>query len=65
MAFSAEELAALRAAYAAGVRTVTHGDNSVTYNSMRDLADAIAKIERQQARRGRVSYPAFSRGTDA
>lgn len=62
MAFTQAQLDALRAAYAAGVQTVKHGDNSVTYASMADLRAAIREIEAQLAPpRSRVHYPAFER----
>lgn len=61
--FTNEQLAALQEAFASGVRTVTHGANSVTYNSMDEMARAIAHIERQLAGRSKVSYPTFTRGT--
>jgi hypothetical protein len=61
--FTQAQLDALKAAYAAGIRSVTHGENSVTYASMKDMAEAIAQMERALSGRRRVHYPAFERGT--
>ncbi len=46
MAFTTTELDALKAAYAAGVLSVRHGDKTVVYASMEDLWNAIQRIER-------------------
>lgn len=62
MAFTQQQLDALKAAYASGVQTVKHGDNTVVYQSMADMKKAIDAIEFQLSPpRSRVNYPAFER----
>ena len=46
MAFTSTQLAALEAAYAAGVTVVKHGDKVVQYASLDDLWDAILRVRR-------------------
>lgn len=46
MAFTSTQLEELKAAYAAGVLTVRHGDKTVQYASMDDLWTAILRLER-------------------
>lgn len=63
--FNAGQLAALKEAVASGVRSVSHGGNTVTYSSTDEMLRTIARIERELglgANRRRVSYPAFSKG---
>ena len=64
--FTSGQLAALKEAVASGVRSVSHGGNTVTYSSTDEMLRTIATIERElgvgSATRRRVSYPAFSRG---
>lgn len=67
-AYTADQLAALREAYANGVAEITYSDGRrVRYQSMGDMAAAIARIEAdlQAATAPRVSHynPTFSRGT--
>ena len=61
MAWTQADLDGLKKAYASGVQQVKHGDNTVTYASMSDMADAIARIERSLSSRSRINYPAFQR----
>lgn len=60
MSFTSEQLATLKAAYASGVQRVKYADGKeVQYNTMRDMAAAIALIERdlaQQASGARVTH---------
>lgn len=60
MSYTSDQLATLKAAYASGVRRVKYADGKeVEYNTMRDMAAAIALIERdlaQQASGARVTH---------
>lgn len=65
--YTADQLAELKSAYASGVLRVRYADGrEVTYNSLPDLAAAIARIEADlsSATAPRVSHynPSFSRG---
>lgn len=63
--YTAGQLAALKEAVASGVRSVSHGGNTVTYSSTAEMLQTIATIERELnvgAGRRRVSYPAYSKG---
>lgn len=53
MSFTQSQLDTLRAAYASGVRRVKYADGKeVEYNSMAEMAAAIAKIESALAAQG-------------
>lgn len=45
MAFTVAEHTALKEAIASGVRSVTHGGTTVTYNSISDMMAALAVME--------------------
>ena len=60
MAWTVDELNALKRAYASGIQQVKHGDNTVTYASMADMKAAIDEIEASiSPRRGPIlkTYP--------
>lgn len=63
MSYTQAQLDALKSAYVSGVKTVKHGENSVTYATMAEMAAAIAKIERSLSGASRITYPEVSRGT--
>jgi len=50
MAWTQTQLDALKTAYAGGIRSVTFGDRTTTYQSQSEMAEAIAKIEAELAR---------------
>lgn len=62
MAVTQEQIDALEEALASGVRTVTQGPNSVTYQSAEEMRATLASMKRQLAGRSKVSYPNVSRG---
>ena len=62
MAALAEQIAALEAAIAKGVRSVTYDGNSVTYQNAADMRATLASLKRQAGvARANVAYPEFSR----
>jgi hypothetical protein len=64
MAWTQADLDALKAARAAGVKTVAYGDKSVTYNSPADMVAVQLEMEEELGLRvsgGRVTYASFSR----
>ena len=62
MATLAEQIAALEAAIAKGVRSVTYDGNSVTYQSGADMRATLSSLKRQAGvARATVAYPEFSR----
>lgn len=66
MSYTADQLSSLRAAYASGVLEVTYSDGRrVRYQSMADMAQAIAQIERSltpPAQRVTHYNPVFDKG---
>lgn len=64
VSFTKEQLTALKAALAKGVKTVSYDGRSVTYQSAQEMRETIAMIERElQGRSTRSNYPTFERGT--
>jgi hypothetical protein len=62
--YTHEQLAALKAAAAKGLRTVSYDGRSVTFDSLKELRAQIAVMERDlNPGRARVHYPTFERGT--
>lgn len=66
MSYTADQLAALREAYASGVLEVTYSDGrKVRYQSMADMERAISRIERvltPSSQRVNSYNPTFDRG---
>lgn len=60
-----EQLSALKAAAAKGVRSVSYDGQTVTYQSVAEMLKLIAMMERELSpARARMHHPAFERGTD-
>lgn len=59
MAYTAEQLAALKAAAAKGVRTVTVDGHSVTYASVSEMLRMIAVMEKELAAAAGTARPAY------
>lgn len=49
MAWSQADIDTLKAAIAQGVRVVSYTDHSVTYNSLSEMREALALMEREVA----------------
>ena len=67
MAWSEEELSALRRAYASGTTRVSYDGKSIDYGTAADLLRRIRVIEAEMAalagrRKPRRSYASFSKG---
>ena len=67
MSYTAEHLAALKAALASGALRVRSGEQDLTYRSVAELREAIATVEAELAAGGpnqrRAFYqPTFERG---
>ena len=67
MAYTQEQLDALKAAYATGVRRVSYNGRDVTYASSDEMLKAIREIEGELATAAGVpvvrrSYATFSKG---
>ena len=62
--YTHEQLAALKAAAAKGVKTISYDGQTATFPSVAEMLKLIAVIERELSpRRPRVHYPTFERGT--
>lgn len=60
--YTQEQLTALKAAVARGVRTVSYDGQSVTYASTAEMLKIIRIMERElNPARPRISYPSFER----
>lgn len=67
MAFTQEQVDALKVAIASGVRRVSYGDRDVTYSNLDEMLKALRIMESEVAAAGgtpflRHSYARFSRG---
>lgn len=64
MSYTPEQLEALRAAVAKGVRVVSYDGNRVEYQSVDEMLRLIAVMERTMpgAAGGRRVYPVYTRG---
>lgn len=65
MADYSTEILALKRAIASGIRTVTHGDNTTTYDTFEKLLARLNWLEAQQSSASRgplAGYAAFSGG---
>lgn len=66
MAFTSEDVAALKAAIAKGARRVRQGDEEVEYSSLDEMLRALrimqAEVDGGSASNLHVSYPRTSRG---
>lgn len=66
MAFNTEDIAALKAAIAKGVRKVKQGDEEIEYSSLDDMLRALrimqAEVGGSSPSHLHVSYPQTSRG---
>ena len=56
MAWTTAERDALQAAIAKGIQTVTYNDRTVTYQSLSDMRDLLAEMNRELAGTASVSY---------
>lgn len=62
MATLAEQIAALEAAIAKGVKSVTYDGHSIVYQSAADMRATLSSLKRQAGvASARVAYPEFSR----
>lgn len=62
--YTQTQLAALKAAVAKGVRSVSYDGQTVTYASISEMLRVISVIERElNAGASRTHYPSFDRGT--
>jgi hypothetical protein len=64
MSYTQQELAALKAAAAKGLKSVSYDGHTVSYASIAEMQQMIATMERAlNPGRSRIAYPAFDRGT--
>lgn len=62
MSLTSTELAAIKAARAAGIATVSYGGRTITYRSLKEMDEIIAKAEADTSGgRVSVSLAKFSR----
>ena len=62
MATLAEQIAALEAAIAKGVKSVSYDGHSVVYQNAADMRATLASLKRQAGvARANVAYPEFAR----
>ncbi len=63
MAWTDEQIAAIKEAVASGVTSVSHGGKTVTFASLAEMRTLLAQMERsRQPRRKRFSLIQWSRG---
>ncbi len=68
MSYSPEQIAALRAAIATGAMKVRNANGEeVTYRSLAEMKETLARMEREAAGLPRPAFyqPSYSRGTGA
>ena len=62
MAWTQTQLDALKTAYALGIRSVSFGDRTTTYQSQAEMAEAISRIEAELARTATTPRPRQFKG---
>jgi hypothetical protein len=63
VAWTQTEIDALKVAIAAGVKSVTYADRTVTYHSLREMMEALASMQAEvsQSTAGRSTFASFQR----